>query len=232
MNNNKYKVLVVEDDDNIIDLVEALLETNGYQSLSAHNCATANMLFSSHVPDLVILDLGLPDQDGTEFIKNIRKGYSTPIIVLSARTNESDKVNALDLGANDYITKPFGSAELMARIRSVLRSTRRVSEETEGKFHRGDLVIDYDLRQIFVADQELHFTQTEFNIMALLAQHCGKVLTYAMIIREIWGGSDPGSVKRLQVNMANIRRKMNAVPAGSKYIINVLGVGYRIDPQD
>jgi len=155
--------------------------------------------------------------------------------VLSARSNERDKVEALDLGANDYITKPFGTEELLARIRAVLRSHRH-SEEKEsshgGKFRLQDLLIDYDTRQVFVGKEEIDLTQTEYNIMAFLSVHAGKVLTYAAIIRAVWGYSDYGSVKKLQVNMKNIRKKMGVTPGEKRYIINELGVGYRMLAED
>ena len=229
--NNKYKILIVEDEDNIIRFLKALLEANGYQVLSAKSVESALVTFSSHLPDLVILDLGLPGADGTEFLAKIRTSYVTPVIVLSARSEEYDKVNALDMGANDYITKPFGSAEFLARVRSILRNNRRGSEEGKlpgGKFVSGDLTIDYDVRRLYLGDQEIKLTQTEFNIMALLSEHFGKVMTYSAIIKEVWGMADSGSVKKLQVNMANIRKKLSLKPGESRYIYNELGVGYRM----
>lgn len=229
--NNKYKILIIEDETNIRRFVKALLEANEYQVLQADSVESGFMMFTSYLPDLIILDLGLPDLDGTEFLKKIRETSLVPIMVLSARTSEMDKVEALDMGANDYVTKPFGSAELLARIRSILRSNRRGAEEGRlpgGKFETGELVIDYDSRKVFLEDKEVKFTQTEFNIMAYLSEHFGKVLTYSSIIREIWGISDSGSVKKLQVNMANIRKKLNLKPGDNKYISNELGVGYRM----
>lgn len=229
--NNKYKILIIEDEENIIRFVKALLEANGYQVLFAKSVDTGLVAFSSHLPDLVILDLGLPDCDGTEFLAKIRTSYVTPVIVLSARSEESDKVNALDMGANDYITKPFGSAEFLARVRSILRNNRRGSEEGKlpgGKFVSGDLTIDYDVRRLYLGEQEIKLTQTEFNIMALLSEHFGKVMTYSAIIKEVWGVADSGSVKKLQVNMANIRKKLCLKPGESRYIYNELGVGYRM----
>lgn len=143
-------------------------------------------------------------------------------------------VEALDMGANDYVTKPFGSAELLARVRSALRNNRRCSDEGRlpgGKFNVGALTIDYDARRVFIEGNEIKLTQTEFNILALLSEYCGKVMTYTSIIKEIWGYTDEGSVKRLQVNMANIRKKMGVKPGESKYIINELGVGYRMSDE-
>ena len=228
---NKYKILIVEDENNIIRFVKALLEANDYQVISAKTVDTGLVAFSSHVPDLVILDLGLPGCDGTEFLAQIRKNYTTPVLVLSARGEESDKVNALDLGANDYVTKPFGSNEFLARVRNLLRNHRRGSDEGKlpgGKFVSGDLTIDYDVRRLYVADKEIKLTQTEFNIMALLSEHFGKVMTYSAIIKAVWGVSDSGSIKKLQVNMANIRKKLCVKPGESKYVYNELGVGYRM----
>lgn len=233
MSNNKYKVLILEDEDNIRLVVSAMLEAGGYQVLSAGNCADGLLIFASYLPDLVILDLGLPDQDGISFLTTIRKRFATPVIVLSARTDEKDKVEALDAGANDYVTKPFGSAEFMARVRSALRNSR-YSDEGKlpgGKFIKDDLTIDYDGRRVFIAGNEVKLTQTEYNILALLAQHCGKVLTYTAIIKEIWGYADQGDVKKLQVNMANIRKKLGARPGENNYISNELGVGYRMNDE-
>ena len=197
MSNNKYKVLIVEDEANICSFIETLLTTNGYQALVAHTCTMGLTLFASHNPDLVILDLGLPDRDGLELIRTVRQKYMTPIIVLSARTDEMDKIEALDLGANDYITKPFGTGELLARVRVALR-----------------------------------LTQTEYNIVAFLSQHAGRVMTYAAIVRAIWGDTDVGSTKKLQVNMANIRKKLGSRPGSNPYILNELGVGYRMIDED
>ena len=227
--NNKYKVLLVEDEPNICNLVSTMLENDGYQALVAQTCAMARTMYASHVPDLVILDLGLPDGDGLEFLAGVRCDALTPIIVLSARSDESDKVNALDAGANDYVTKPFGSAELMARVRSALRNSRRGSDDSARKFCLKDLVIDYDSRQVFMRGEEIKLTQTEYNIVALLAEHCGKMMTYTTIIKAIWGYPDEGSTKKLQVNMANIRKKFGAKPGEDNYIINEIGVGYRMN---
>ena len=231
MSNNKYKVLVIEDEANIRSFVQTVLETNGYQVLTAATCGQGTMMFSSHIPDMVILDLGLPDKDGLEFIRVAREISSVPILVLSARTLEEDKVAALDMGANDYVTKPFGTAELMARVRAALRLRVMSNENQEGLtggFQLDDLTIDYNRRVVAVGGNEVKLTQTEFNILSLLSQHQGKVLTYAAIIRSIWGSQDDGSVKKLQVNMANIRKKLGTAPGENRYIINELGVGYRM----
>ena len=231
MSNNKYKILVVEDESNIRSFMVTVLDTNGYQTLTAATCQQGLLMFSSHIPDVVILDLGLPDRDGIEFIKEVRKNSRTPIIVLSARTSEMDKVAALDAGANDYMTKPFGTAELSARVRAVLRTSRytaNMGTSLGGRFLVNDLAIDYDRRQVTIKDEIIKLTQTEYNILAYLSVHAGKVMTYTAIIRAIWGATDDGSVKKLQVNMANIRKKLGCKPGDNLYIINELGVGYRM----
>ena len=235
MSNNKYKILLVEDDRNIASMIQTVLETNGYQVLTAQRCQQGILMLTSHVPDLVLLDLGLPDMDGIEFIRIARRGSAIPIIALSARTEEQDKVAALDLGANDYITKPFGTAELLARVRASLRINRMNLQATMpgSVFTLGDLLIHYDRRQVMIDGNVIHMTQTEFNILSLLSQQTGKMMTYTAIINAIWGTVDDGSVKKLQVNMANIRKKLGCKPGENRYIINELGVGYRMpDPQE
>ncbi|MBR2635469.1 MAG: response regulator transcription factor [Oscillospiraceae bacterium] len=235
MTQNKYKILLVEDESNIRNLVTTMLETGGYQVIYAGTCATAKAMFSSYLPDLVILDLGLPDEDGMAFLEHIRKDSLTPVIVLSARVEESDKVLALDSGANDYVTKPFSAGELLARVRTALRNNRFSSPEGRlpgGRFVLKDLQIDYDARQVYIGKNEIKLTQTEYNIVALLSENCGKMMTYASIIKAIWGSSvQEGSVKKLQVNMANIRKKFGFKPGEANYIINELGVGYRMNAE-
>ena len=232
MTNNRYKILLVEDETNIRLVVTTLLESAEYQVIQAQTCALAKTLWASYQPDLVILDLGLPDQDGMTFLRWLRQESLTPVIVLSARSDERDKVDALDAGANDYVTKPFGSAELLARVRTSLRNYRHSAQEGRlpgGRFQLRDLVIDYDARRVFRGGEEIKLTQTEYNIMALLSEHCGKMMTYTAIIKGIWGYSGEGSTKKLQVNMANIRKKFGAKPGETWYITNELGVGYRMD---
>ncbi len=231
--NNKYKILLIEDDTNIRSLVSTMLETNGYQAILAKTCKEARLMFDSYVPDLILLDLGLPDADGSEFLKYVRSSSLTPVIILSARTSEHDKVETLDMGANDYVTKPFGEAELLARVRASLRNSRHSSDSGRlpgGRFLLDRLEIDYDARRVFQNGEEIKLTQTEYNILAYLSEHCGKMLTYSAIINAVWGGhTEEGSVKKLQVNMANIRKKLGIKPGEAKYIINELGVGYRMD---
>ena len=233
MSNNKFKVLLVEDDKSIAGFIQTVLETNGYQVLTAERCQQGLLVFTSHVPDLVVLDLGLPDMDGEEFIRVTRQTSTVPIIVLSARMDEQDKISALDLGANDYMTKPFGTGELLARVRAALRTNRNSTQSAApgGTFVLDDLVIDYDRRQVSMSGNVIHLTQTEYNILFYLSQHVGKVMTYSAIIRAVWGSIDSGSVKKLQVNMANIRKKLGVLPGENRYVINELGVGYRMMDQ-
>lgn len=229
--NNKYKILVVEDESNISSLIGTLLESDGYQAIPAKNFANGKMLYFSHRPDLIILDLGLPDGDGTDLLREIRKDSLVPVIVLSARMDESDKVEALDLGANDYVTKPFSSAELMARVRSALRTAALHSGaglSPDGTFTLDDLIIDYGARKVFIDQSEIKLTHTEYDILSYLSRCSGKVVTYSALIKETWGYSDSGSIKKLQVNMANIRKKLGAKPGKKNYIENELGIGYRM----
>ena len=235
MNNNRYKILFVEDEENIRTFMSALLEANGYQVILASSYAEAKTMYCSYIPDLVILDLGLPDKDGSQLLCDIRKNDLTPVVVLSARSDEAEKVRMLDLGANDFVTKPFGSAELLARVRASLRNYRHSSSEGRlpgGKFVLMDLTIDYDARRLFLKNEEIKLTQTEYNILALLSEHCGKMMTYSSIIKAIWHEyPDEGNIKKLQVNMANIRRKLKLKPGDNKYIVNELGVGYRLQDE-
>lgn len=227
--NNKYKILIVEDDAGMRSLLSSLFESNGYRPILSESCSSAKLMFDSYLPDLVTLDLSLPDADGTEFIKYVRKDSLTPIIVVSARGAETDKIETLDIGANDYVTKPFGQGELLARIRAALRNSRYSAYEGRlpgGKFVLGELAIDYDARRVFVSDAEIKLTQTEYNIIAFLSEHPGKMMTYQTIIKAIWSGeADARSIKKLQVNMANVRKKLGT----GNCISNIAGVGYRID---
>ena len=234
MAKNRFKLLIVEDDSNIRTFLRTMLEAEDYQVLCAADCRTGISMFSSHCPDLVILDLGLPDLDGTEFIPYARQYTQAPILVLSARTTDTDKVSALDLGANDYITKPFSAAELLARIRSALRNRRYGDQDglVGEAFNVSDLRIDFARRQVTLSGREVRLTQTEYNIVTVLAHHAGRVMTYTAIIRAVWGTTDDGSIKKLQVNMANIRKKLGERPGERRYISNELGVGYRMISDD
>ena len=215
-------VLVVEDDKAIVHLLSTILDANDYRVVQVSTGREALSTISSHCPDVVLLDLGLPDMDGVDIIKNVRQWSQVPIIVLSARNRERDKVEALDLGADDYVTKPFGTAELLARIRIALRHV------SNGKAQNGRLTIDYDKRRIYLNDQEVHLTQVEYKIVMLTMLHIGKVLTYDFIIRCVWGARPTVNNQILRVNMANIRRKLEANPADPQFIITETGVGYRM----
>ncbi|MBR4881318.1 MAG: response regulator transcription factor [Clostridia bacterium] len=232
MSNNKYKILICEDDKNIRSVVATVLETNGYQTFTAGTCEEARMMTLTHVPDLVILDLGLPDCYGIEFIRYARERSGMPILVLSAHTDEKDKIEALDMGANDYITKPFGTGELVARVRAALRTVNAANTALPGRvFELNGMEIDYGRRLVTIDGEEIKLTQTEYNILAFMSHHSGQVMTYTNIINEIWGRADLNAIKKLQVNMANLRKKLGTKPGDNRFIVNELGVGYRIqDP--
>ena len=230
--NIRDKILIVEDERSISNFLRTILVSNDYDVIIARSGAEAYSMITSHCPYLIVLDLGLPDMDGMRLLEFVRKDSLSPIIVLSARNDDEDKVLALDAGANDYVTKPFSSAELLARIRMVLRNYQYRADSGKlpgGTFRTQTLLIDYDARRVFVHGQEVGLSKTEYNIVAFLSEHCGKMMTYSAIIREIWGYADEGSVKRLQVNMANIRRKFGVKPGQPWCIANELGVGYRMN---
>ena len=229
---NKYLIVIVEDEYNISSFVSAVLQANGFDTMVARNGAEAIILITSHCPDLVLLDLGLPDMDGQGIIENVRGWSNVPIIVVSARTRERDKVKALESGADDYITKPFGTSELLARIRTALRHVQlREGEQAQrqtGVFHTGDLEVDYDKRRVYVTGEDAHLTQNEYKIVALLSKYSGRVLTYDSIIKHIWGPNAKQGNQILRVNMANIRRKIEPSTAEPRYIMTEMGVGYRM----
>ena len=231
----KDKILLVEDERSISSFIGAVLNANNYDVLYAHSGLEAQTMISSHCPNLIILDLGLPDMDGLDIIRRVRQWSQLPIVVVSARTYERDKVAALDLGADDYITKPFGTDELLARIRTALRHTRtqdaNPSLAQTGKFHAGGMTIDYDKHHVYIDGENVHLTQNEYRIVALLGRYAGKVLTYDYLLRELWGPAARGNNQILRVNMANTRRKIEKNPAEPVYIFTEVGVGYRmIDP--
>ena len=231
----KDRVHVIEDDKSIRNFMKTILEANNYEVIMAVNGAEAYSMITSQCPDVVILDLGLPDMDGMKILKSVREWSGMPILVVSARSHERDKVEALDLGADDYITKPFGTSELLARLRTAIRHAR-VSYLTPegmqtGTFRSGDLVIDYDKHRVYVGEQDAGLTQNEYKIVSLLGKYAGKVLTYDFLIKEIWGPNMKNDNRILRVNMANIRRKIEHNPAQPQYIFTEVGVGYRIvDP--
>ena len=233
---NKTVVLVVEDDRPIRNLIVTTLKMHDYKYLTANNGVSAIMEASSHHPDIVLLDLGLPDMEGVDVIKKIRTWSNMPIIVVSARDHEKDKVEALDMGADDYITKPFGTSELLARIRTAIRHFRGTSknqgEKQKVTFLNGKLVIDYDKHRVYVEEQDAGLTQNEFRLLSLLGKYAGKVLTYDYMMKEIWGPNMKGDNRILRVNMANIRRKIEKNPGQPQFIFTEVGVGYRIIETD
>ena len=230
--NIREKVLVVEDEKGIAHFISTILSSNGYEPLQASTGSEAMTMISSHCPDLVILDLGLPDMDGLNILRSLREWSSLPVVVVSARSHEHDKVEALDLGADDYLTKPFGTAELLARVRTAIRHTRTTSDNDEiaqrGTYTAGELTIDYNKHQVLVRGENVHLTLSEFRIVALLGKYAGKVLTYDYIIKELWGPRAGGNNQILRVNMANIRRKIEKNPAEPEYLFTEVGVGYRL----
>ena len=232
----KQKVLIVEDEASIKSFMAAVLSANHYEVISASTGAQAYGMITSHCPDVVLLDLGLPDMDGLQIIRSVREWSHLPIIVVSARTHERDKVAALDLGADDYIVKTFGTSELLARIRTAIRHTRtrEVSESVAqtGLFQSGGMVIDYDKHHVLIDWKDVHLTPNEYKLVALLGKYAGKVLTYDYLMRELWGPGVKGDNQILRVNMANIRRKIEKNPASPEYLFTEVGVGYRMADGD
>lgn len=233
--NNKFSVLVIEDEKNILDFTVKSLTAHNYKVTPATTGKEALSLIASICPDIILLDLGLPDMDGCEIIKSVRTWSSNPIIVVSARTQEEDKVRALDMGADDYLTKPFGVPELLARLRTSLRHSNKLNNDSDlykKPYHAKDLTIDFLKRKIILRDEEIHLTPIEYKIVAYLAQNSGKVMTYSTIMNSVWGPYAESDNKILRVNMANIRRKLELNPAEPDYIFTEVGVGYRMLEDD
>lgn len=227
---NKQMILIVEDEKNIGNYIETIVISNGYKAVRALNGMSGLSLCTSHHPELILLDLGLPDMDGMEVLQRIRGFSSVPVIVISARTQEKEKVEALDKGADDYITKPFGSEELLARIRTALRHSTQTGsmQQAEPVYSRDGLMIDFDKRLVTLNGEDIHLTQIEYKLVSLLARNAGKVLTYDFILKDIWGPYADTDNQILRVNMANIRRKLEKNPAEPHYIFTEIGVGYRM----
>lgn len=226
--NANATIIIIEDEKNICSFIETALAPKGYHTACAYNGTDGLRLIESLNPDLVLLDLGLPDMDGLELIQEVRNSSSLPIIVISARTLERSKVAALDLGADDYLTKPFGTAELLARIRAALRRSQKNTASPVSKYEVGDLLIDFERRLVKVKGQEIHLTQIEYKLVSLLAKNAGRVMTYESIITNIWGPFADNDNQILRVNMAHIRRKLEENPAEPQYIFTEIGVGYRM----
>jgi two-component system KDP operon response regulator KdpE len=229
MATNSPRVLLVEDELPIRRFVGAALANAEYQLDEAGTGAQALQHAAQSPPDLVILDLGLPDMDGQDVIRRLREWLSAPIIVLSARDQEQQKISALDNGADDYLTKPFSTAELLARIRVALRHAGRSGDDA-GKttFEYGELKVDLAARRVFVAGAEVHLTPIEYKLLTTLVHHAGKVLTHRQLLKEVWGPQQTQETHYLRVFMANLRRKLESDPAQPRYLLTEQGVGYRL----
>jgi two-component system, OmpR family, KDP operon response regulator KdpE len=226
MSEPEMKILIVDDERSIRRFLRAALSSHGYQVIEAENGQSALVSAADHRPDIIILDLGLPDMDGIEVTRQLREWYRAPIIILSVRDQENDKIAALDAGADDYLTKPFGTGELMARIRvAVRRSARQVDEPV---FEVDDLKVDLARRLVTRTGQEVELTPTEYDIMKVLVQHAGRVLTHRQLLREVWGEPYETETHLLRVNMSNLRRKIEPDPNQPHYVITEPGVGYRL----
>ena len=228
---SKCSVLIIEDEKNIQTFMGKILKRQEYRVLYADTGAQGLEIIRSQCPDIILLDLGLPDMNGFEIIREVRTWTSTPIIVISARTAEQEKVSALDLGADDYITKPFGTSELLARIRASLRHSNRLRTDSPlylRPYRHGEMKLDFSKRLLTIGSQVVHLTPIEYKIVAYLAKNSGKVITYAAILSNVWGPYADSDNKILRVNMANIRRKIEDDPAQPRYIFTEVGVGYRM----
>lgn len=228
---NKETILIVEDDQAIANVLTTVLSANGYHTLQAATGSLARSIINSHCPNLILLDLGLPDMDGGELLRWLRGWSGTPVLVVSAREEEAQKVEALDLGADDYITKPFGTSELLARIRTALRHQAKLDSGDDlprDRYTVRDLTVDFERRQVRMAGEIVHLTQIEYKIVELIARRPGRVLTYDYIISRIWGPYASDNNRILRVNMAHIRRKLEPNPAEPYYIRTEIGVGYRM----
>lgn len=227
---NKPFILVVEDDRPIRNFITTSLKAQGFNYIETDKGVEGIALSISHKPDLIILDLGLPDIDGIDVVTKVRELSEIPIIIVSARENERQKIEALDKGADDYLTKPFGIGELLARVRVSLRHsiTTNKEEDNKGLFKVKDLIVDFNKRKVTINDEVIHLTPIEYKIMALLCRYQGKVLTHNFIIKEIWTAPVGNETKSLRVFMASLRRKIEKNPAQPQYIYTEVGVGYRM----
>ena len=228
---DKHKILIVEDDKYIINFISMSLKKEDYDFVIAKTCGEANALFYANRPDMIILDLGLPDGDGIEIIKSVREISKIPIIVVSARQEEEEKIQALDLGADDYVTKPFYMGELLARIRTSLRHSNRMASNSPlyiRPYKCQGLILDFEKRMLTLDGEEIHLTPVEYKIVAYLARNSGKVMTYASVMANVWGPFTDNNNRILRVNMANIRRKIERNPSQPQFLFTEVGVGYRM----
>ena len=220
--------LIVEDDKQIRSFINFSLKANEYRSIQCTTGKEAMNLIVTQNPDVIILDLGLPDMDGLDIIRQVRTFSEVPIIVVSARDQDSEKIEALDAGADDYLTKPFSINELLARLRVILRHSKKEDDDsTPGIYQIGDLEVNLERHIVLLCGNEVHFTPMEFNVLALLVKNAGKVLTHSYILKEVWGAYIESDTQSLRVFMANIRRKLEQDPASPRYIFTEVGIGYR-----
>lgn len=222
-------VLVVEDEPQVRRFLRTMLGGNGFRVVEAKTGAEGISQAATRNPDLILLDLGLPDGDGVELTRRLREWARMPIIIISARERERDKVEALDAGADDYLTKPFGADELLARLRVALRHAAQVARgNEESAFTVGDLTVDFATRRVFVREAEKHLTPTEYKLLTLFVRHAGKVITHRQLLTEVWGRSRAEQIDYLRVYMHQLRHKLEENPARPRYFINESGVGYRL----
>ena len=229
----KHKILVVDDEESLCEILQFNLEVEGYEADVAYSAEQALRMHPERY-SLILLDVMMGEMSGFRMAQLLKADPETarvPVIFCTAKDSEDDTVAGLNIGADDYITKPFSTGELLARVRAALRLNRFSSNPT-GVFQAQDLLIQYERRKVYVGGEEIKLTQTEYNIVAFLSQHAGRVMTYAAIVKAIWGDTDIGSTKKLQVNMANIRKKLGSRPGSNAYILNELGVGYRMIDED
>ena len=226
----KYKILIVEDDAPVRNLITTTLKAHDYRYITARNGNEAILEASSGNPDIILLDLGLPDIDGVEIIKTIRTWSDVPIIVISARSEDTDKIEALDNGADDYLTKPFSIEELLARLRVTQRrlANQSSSQSNDSVFVNGHLKIDYAAGCAFIDDEELHLTPIEYKLLCIMAKNVGKVLTHTYLTQKVWGSSWDNDIASLRVFMATLRKKIESTPDSPQYIQTHIGVGYRM----
>jgi two-component system KDP operon response regulator KdpE len=229
--NREPRILLVDDELPILRSVTPLLRSRGYEVQNAVNAKNALTELDGNPPDLLIVDLGLPDLDGFELCRRVRERSSVPIIVLSARHSEKDKVAALDCGADDYVTKPFGTDELLARIRACLRRSQTGLEEESGTLVRGDLKIDFERHRVFRGEEEIRLTPKEFELLSFLARHPGRVLTHRAILKAVWGPHAVSQPQYLRVLMAALRKKIELDPSNPKYVLTEPWVGYRFSEE-
>lgn len=229
MPDDKELILLIEDEPQMRRFLRITLQTQGYRLVEAATAQEGLMQATTRNPDVVLLDLGLPDLDGLEVTKRLREWSQTPIIVISAREQEQDKVKALDAGADDYLTKPFNASELLARIRVALRhGARQNTDLNEPVFTLRNLRVDLAQRQVFVSDKEVHLTPIEYKLLMVLVRHAGKVITHTQLLKEVWGPAHTNEVQYLRVYMTQLRHKLETDPARPRFLMNEPGIGYRL----